>query len=45
MKKFTNINQAKKRAYIAPKLKKIGSLQKLTQKTGSQNDTFSPFTP
>lgn len=40
----TTIKNAKKRAYAAPKLKKIGTLQKLTQKGGSQADILGPFT-
>ncbi len=43
--KSTNIYNAPKRAYATPKLKKIGSLQKLTQKGGSQADILSPYTP
>lgn len=33
-----------KRAYTKPTLSTIGSLKKLTQKTGSQTDVFTTYT-
>ncbi len=33
-----------KRTYSKPKLSAIGSVKKLTQKTGSQSDVFTSYT-
>jgi hypothetical protein len=42
--KSTTIHNAPKKAYATPRLRKIGSIQKLTQKGGSTADIFTNYT-